>query len=164
MIRQRLRTSWLTAGGFARRVRRPRRAAVADDGDDPFLRTFFSRIPKDVAASFTPAQLDAVKLAFGARVRGAHTIDLRLSLPLGRRWGYCVLLAGLERRTFHWRWLKEWFRPLLTFGNAIALALVMLVFVGSLFIVVYVGKRSAGLDIFPGVDVLNDRAMERILH
>ena len=43
---------------------------MSGDIADPFLRTFFSRIPKDVAASFTAAQLDAVKLAFGARYRG----------------------------------------------------------------------------------------------
>jgi hypothetical protein len=163
MIRQRLRTSWLAAGGLAGRVRRPRRASARDDVEDPFLRTFFSRIPKDVAASFTPAQLDAVKLAFGARVRGAHALDLRLSMPMGRRWGYVMLLAGLERRPFDWRSYKKWLRPFLTFGHAIALALVLLVFVGSLFIVVYVGKRSAGLDVFPGIDVLNDRKLERSL-
>jgi hypothetical protein len=87
MIKQRLRTSWLAAEGLARRVRRPRRAAFRGDVEDPFFATFFSRIPEDVACSFTPAQLDAVKLAFGARVRGAHAIDVRLSLPLGRRWG-----------------------------------------------------------------------------
>ena len=164
MIRQRLRTSWLVSGDLARRVRRPRRASARGDGEDPFVQTFFSRIPKDVATTFTPAQLDAVKLAFGARVRGVHAIDLRLSMPMGRRWGYVVLLAGLERRTFNWRSYKRWFRPFLTFGHAIALALVLLVFVGSLFIVVYVGKRSAGLDVFPGIDVLNDRKVERSLH
>jgi hypothetical protein len=164
MIKQRLRTSWLAAEGLARRVRRPRRAAFRGDVEDPFFATFFSRIPEDVACSFTPAQLDAVKLAFGARVRGAHAIDVRLSLPLGRRWGYFVLLAGLERRTFNWRSFKRLFRPFLTLGQAITLALFLLMIVGSLFVVVYVGKRSAGLDLVPGIDMLNDLKVERMLH
>jgi hypothetical protein len=134
------------------------------DVKDPFFATFFSRIPEDVACSFTPAQLDAVKLAFGARVRGAHAIDVRLSLPLGRRWGYFVLLAGLERRTFNWRLIKRLFRPFLTLGQAIMLTLFLLMILGSLFLVFYVGKRSAGMDFVPGIDMLNDRKVERMLY
>lgn len=164
MFRQRLRTSWLAAESLARRVRRPRRAALRDETEDPFFATFFSRIPEEVASSFTPEQLDAIKLAFGARVRGAHAIDVRLSVPLGRRWGYFVLLAGLERRTFNWRSFKDSFRPFLTFGQAITLALFLLMIIGSLFIVFYVGKRSAGLDLVPGIDMFNDRKVERRLH
>jgi hypothetical protein len=85
-------------------------------------------------------------------------------VPLGRRWGYLVLLAGLQRRTFDRRSLERLFRPMLNFGNAIALALFLLVLLGSLFMVVYFGKRSAGLDVFPGIDMMNDRKMERVLH
>jgi hypothetical protein len=33
---------------------------------DPFLRRFFERVPSDIARSFTPAQLDAIKMVFGA--------------------------------------------------------------------------------------------------
>ena len=65
-------------------------------------------------------------------------------------------LRGLERRTFNWRSFKRLFRPFLTLGQAIALALFLLMIVGSLFVVVYVGKRSAGLDVSPGIDMLND--------
>jgi hypothetical protein len=49
-------------------------------------------------------------------------------------------------------------------GQAITLALFLLMIVGSLFVVVYVGKRSAGLDLVPGIDMLNDRKVERMLH
>ncbi len=89
---------------------------------------------------------------------------MRLTVPLGRRWGYLVLLAGLEHRTFKRRSLGRLLRSMLKFSNAMALALFVLLFVGSLLAVVYVGKRSAGLDVFPGIDMLNDRKMERMLH
>ena len=103
-----------------------------------------------MACSFTPAQLDAVKLAFGAAPRGAHAIDVRLSLPLGRRWGYFVLLAGLERRTFNWRSFKRLFRPFLTLGQAITLALFLLMIVGSLFVVVTSASDRRGWIWFRG--------------
>lgn len=162
MISKRLRAPRLAIRRYAGRRHRPRGAT--GDIEDPFIDTFFSRIPQEVAASFTPAQLDAVKLAFGTRVHGAHAIDMRLTVPLGRRWGYLVLLAGLEHRTFRRRSLGRLLRSMLKFSNAMALSLFVLLFVGSLLAVVYVGKRSAGLNVFPGIDMLNDRKMERMLH
>jgi hypothetical protein len=33
---------------------------------DPFVRRFFARVPTDIAQSFTPVQLDAIKMVFGA--------------------------------------------------------------------------------------------------
>ena len=89
--------------------------------EDPFHRMFFARIPKDVASSFTPAQLDAIKRAFGARALGAHAIDIRMSMPLGRRSVYLVLLAGREKRTFDRATLERLFRPLWTVANAAVL-------------------------------------------
>jgi len=71
---------------------------VNDEPRDPFLEKFFSRIHPSVAQSFTPAQIAAIKLAFGARTWGAHSIDIRLSLPLFWRRFYLVLLAGREQR------------------------------------------------------------------
>ena len=131
--------------------------------EDPFLKTFFARIPKDVAATFTAPQLDAVKRAFGARYRGAHAIDLRLSLPLWRRSIYLVFLAGAEQRRFDRRPLELLFRQVWTFANAALLVVFLLVFAGALFAVGYVGKRLVGLDVLPGIDVLPDRTIERLL-
>jgi hypothetical protein len=136
---------------------------MSGDVGDPFFKTFFSRIPKDVAASFTAAQLDAVKLAFGARALGAHAIDLRLSIPLGRWSAYVVLLSGLERRTFDRGSLRRLLRRLLTFGNAFAFTIFLLIFAAALFVIVYVGKRMVGLDVFRGTDMLPDRTIERLL-
>ncbi len=145
-----------------RRLRRGELARSKDTGD-PFFETFFSRIPKAVAPTFTAEQLDAVKRAFGARYHGAHAIDVRLSLPLWRRSVYLVFLIGSERRTFDRRSLERLLRQLSTFANAAVLAVFLVMFMGALFAVVYVGKQLVGLDVFPGFDMLPDRAIERLL-
>jgi hypothetical protein len=125
--------------------------------------TFFSRIPKQVASTFTAAQLDAVKRAFGARYRGTHTIDVRLSLPLWRHSIYLVLLAGSERRTFDRRLLERLLGKVWTFANAVVLGVFLVMFAGALFAVLYVGKQLVGLDVVPGIDMLPDRTIERLL-
>jgi hypothetical protein len=65
---------------------------------DAFIARFLARMPADVAASFTPAQLQAVERAFGMRYAVAHAIDLRrrIRLPWGRY--YLVLLFGRDTR------------------------------------------------------------------
>lgn len=35
---------------------------------DPFLRRFFERVPGDIARTFTPSQLNAIKMVFGASI------------------------------------------------------------------------------------------------
>jgi hypothetical protein len=64
---------------------------------DPFISHFLDGMPPEVADSFTPAQLQAVRRAFGMRYVRSHAIDLRRSLGLlGRRF-YVVVLVGRER-------------------------------------------------------------------
>ena len=152
------------SAGSARRLplRRGKLAASGDIGD-PFFATFFSRIPKQVVPTFTAAQLDAVKRAFGARHSGTHAIDIRLSLPLWRRSIYLVLLAGAERHTFDRRSLERRLRKMWTFANAVVLGVFLVMFTGALFAVVYVGKQLVGLNVFPGIDMLPDRTIERLL-
>lgn len=73
--------------------------AMVPSPDALFTARFLARVPPDVAASFTPAQLRAVQASFGMRYAMDHAIDLRrrLRLPwLGDV--YVVLLAGLDRR------------------------------------------------------------------
>lgn len=131
--------------------------------EDPFLKLFFSRIPKDVAPTFTSAQLDAVKRAFGARSAGAHAVDLRFSVPLGRGRGYVVLLAGREQRSDDRLALERLFRPLWKVGNAMAAGLLVLMFAVALAAVLYTAKRALHIDVFPGIDMLPDRTIERLL-
>lgn len=131
--------------------------------EDPFVTLFFSRIPEEVIPSFTPAQLDAVKRAFGARTVGAHAVDLRFSVPLLRGNAYVVLLAGRERRTADRLALERLFRPLWTATNALVAGMFMLMLVVALAAVLYTGKRALNIDVFPGIDMLPDRTIERLL-
>ncbi len=126
---------------------------------DPFIARFFARIPAETAASFTPAQLTAIRMAFGARRWGHHAVDLRKSFPLLRRRFYLVLLIGAEHRTAErLRAEGEMFG---TFGNV----LIALVYLGVLLVPLLAGlyllKWTAGIDLDPmgGVhDVLNGLA------
>ncbi len=64
---------------------------------NPFIDRFLDGLPRDVADSFTPAQLQAVQRAYGMRYAVGHAVDLRRSVRLlGRRF-YVVLLAGRDR-------------------------------------------------------------------
>lgn len=67
---------------------------------DPFIDHYFKRIDPQVAASFTEEQCEAIKSMFGARGMAQHAVEIRRSLPIGRRRYYLVLLLGRERRTF----------------------------------------------------------------
>jgi hypothetical protein len=62
-----------------------------------FTARFLARVPPDVAATFTSAQLTAIRRAFGMRYEAGHALDIRrhLRLPWGRF--YLVLLAGRDR-------------------------------------------------------------------
>ncbi|GAB4392607.1 MAG: hypothetical protein Tsb0032_08910 [Kiloniellaceae bacterium] len=67
---------------------------------DPFIDHYFKRIDPRLAASFNAEQREAIKTMFGARGVAQHSVELRRSLPIGRRRYYIVLLLGRERRTF----------------------------------------------------------------
>jgi hypothetical protein len=122
---------------------------IAMDGSrDLFLEKFFSRIPRDVAASFTPEQLGAVKLAFGARSWGAHAIDVRKSFPLFRHRIYLVLLMGRERRDAER--LRAEGAMFGTLGNAFVTVLFLGFILAPLALGLYLLKSVAGLDVMPG--------------
>jgi hypothetical protein len=130
---------------------------------DPFFRLFFDRIPAGVADTFTDDQLDAIKLAFGARTRGSHAVDIRLSIPLVVRRVYVVFLAGDERRPEMRRRLERAIRPVWTTANAMVILAFLVLLTGATFAAVYAGKRALGIDVVPGVDMLPDKTIERML-
>jgi hypothetical protein len=66
--------------------------------ENPALRQFLDRIGPDAAASFTPAQCEAIELHFGMRYRVDHAIDWRQRIRLPFAKFYVVLLAGKENR------------------------------------------------------------------
>ena len=65
---------------------------------DAFITRFLARVPPDLRASFTPAQLTAIQRAFGMRYTMDHTLDVRrhVGLPWARY--YLVLLWGRDHR------------------------------------------------------------------
>jgi hypothetical protein len=131
--------------------------------DDPFFRQFFDRIPTDVADTFTDDQLDAVKLAFATRSRASHAVDIRLSIPLLVRRVYVVFLAGGERRPARRRRSERALRPVWTPANAMIILAFLVLLTGATFAVLYAGKRALGIDVVPGVDILPDKTIERML-
>lgn len=63
------------------------------------LDRFLDQIPPQVEATFTPAQLEAMRQALEAQTSWQrHPIDIRLSLPWFPNRAYLVLLIGTERR------------------------------------------------------------------
>jgi hypothetical protein len=66
--------------------------------DSPFIRRFLGGMPRDMADSFTPDQLQAVQRAFGMRYATDHTVDMRRRVGLLGRKFYVVLLVGRERQ------------------------------------------------------------------
>jgi len=75
-------------------------AAQQPAAQDPFIDHYFRRIDPNLAATFTAEQREAIKTMFGARGIARHTIELRRSIPIGRKRFYIVFLFGHERRTF----------------------------------------------------------------
>ena len=64
---------------------------------NPDMARFLTRLPPDLAASFSRAQLEAIELHFAMRCRVDHAIDWRQRLTLPGLRAYVVLLAGRER-------------------------------------------------------------------
>lgn len=116
---------------------------------DPFLEEFFTRIPEKTARTFTRDQLIAVKMAFGARTWGMHTIDMRLSIPILLLRFYVVLLIGPERRSPKRRTDDRKRYPLTTLGNIFAALLFIAVIVAPLGLVAYGMKSALGINLLP---------------
>ncbi|MBO6783106.1 MAG: hypothetical protein JJ899_07530 [Alphaproteobacteria bacterium] len=113
-------------------------------GGDPFLEDFFRDMSPALAHSFTDEQLLEIKKCFAGRTRGAHTVDLRFSIPLLRR--YVVLLMGRERRSRKRRNHDRKFHPVGTLGNLFAIAVVAVVLAVPVFVVGYGVKSYLGIN------------------
>jgi hypothetical protein len=129
--------------------------------NDPFFEQFFARIPKDVALSFSDAQLDAIKLAFGARTSLSHPVDIRFSIPLFVRRYYLVLLAGRERRPAERLAWERALRPFWNFASTVFFGLLAVLVLGAFVGAAYILKMTLGIDVVPGVDMLPDEQIMR---
>jgi hypothetical protein len=74
-----------------------------------------------------------------------------------------VLLAGGERRPADRRALERALRPIGTVANVVLMGLLAIGFAVSLFAVLYSVKMALGIDVFPGIDMLPDAEIQRLL-
>lgn len=112
--------------------------------EDSFVIGLKERLPDDLKDSFTPEQLSALKVAFGARKWGQHSIDLRGTLRLWHWRYYFVFLAGRNRRD-----LSRREQQLSRMATAFALSLFLLFSIMLGLLVLYLVKSALGIDIFP---------------
>ncbi|RAU32017.1 3-phosphoshikimate 1-carboxyvinyltransferase [Pseudomonas sp. RIT411] len=111
---------------------------------DPFIAGLKERLPEELRESFTEEQLEALKLAFGTRSWGKHSVDLRGTVKFWHRRYYFVFLAGRN-----YRQLSRLEQELSLLGKATLLAVILLAcgLVGLLLL--YLLKSALGIDIFP---------------
>lgn len=113
--------------------------------DEIAIKNLLSRMPDDVANSFSDTQLLHLKLAIGSRQWGKHKVDFRgtFPLPFVQSRIYYVLLMGRNHRELS---RQEKFMSALS----VALFLTVLTSVSILFgiLVLYLLKSALGIDIF----------------
>ncbi|GAB4380510.1 MAG: hypothetical protein Kow00121_36910 [Elainellaceae cyanobacterium] len=67
---------------------------------DTSFKQITNSIPPEIAATFTPQQLEGLQQACRQVAwRNQHAIDIRFSIPIPKQGVYVVFLAGRERRS-----------------------------------------------------------------
>ncbi|GGK77219.1 3-phosphoshikimate 1-carboxyvinyltransferase [Amphritea balenae] len=112
---------------------------------DWFEEGLFKRVPEEIKDSFSQAQIDALKVAFGARKWGKHPVDIRGTLKLWTWRYYFVVLIGRNRRELSRAEQK-------TAALVQAFFLILFLSFSTLLglLVLYLIKSAAGIDLFPG--------------
>lgn len=115
--------------------------------DQPAIKNLLSRMPEEVANSFTDEQLTHLLTAVGSRSWGKHKVDCRgtFKFPFYRWRYYYVLLAGKNYRELS---RQEKRVSLLITATLSSLFLVFSAGLGLL--VLYLVKSALGIDLFPG--------------
>jgi hypothetical protein len=111
---------------------------------DPFIAGLKERLPEELRESFTEEQLEALKLAFGTRSWGKHSVDLRGTVKFWHRRYYFVFLAGRN-----YRQLSRLEQELSLLGKATVLAVILLACGLVGLVLLYLLKSALGIDIFP---------------
>jgi hypothetical protein len=112
---------------------------------DSFKDGLFKRLPKDTQASFTPEQIDALRIAFGANNKwGRHPVDVRGTFKLWRWRYYFVILVGRNRRD-----LSRRERQISLFAKAFAVSLFLTFSLIVGLLALYLLKSALGIDLFP---------------
>jgi hypothetical protein len=115
--------------------------------DGPAVRKLLSRMPDNVAESFSNEQLLHLEVALGARKWGRHNIDLRgtFALPFLPSKIYYVLLLGKNHRELS---RSEKAITAFTLSLFVALFVTFCVLFGIL--VLYLVKSALGIDLIEG--------------
>ena len=115
--------------------------------NQPAIKKLLSRMPEQVASSFTDEQLTHLLTAVGSRSWGKHKVDFRgtFKLPFYQWRYYYVLLAGRNYRELS---RKERRMSLLITTVISTLFLMFSAVLGLL--VLYLIKSALGIDLFPG--------------
>jgi len=120
--------------------------AARDIHKDPTIKRVLSRMPDEVAESFTDEQLMHLRNAIGARNWGDHALDWRgtFGLPFsGWRWYYVVLMGRNRRRGNHGDTVSKGFMRFM--------AAVFLFFSMTLgLLLLYLLKSFLGIDLIDG--------------
>jgi hypothetical protein len=113
--------------------------------DEIAIKNLLSRMPNDVAMSFTDTQLMHLKLAIGSREWGKHKVDFRgtFPLPFVRSRIYYVFLMG---RNFRELSRREQVVSAFTLALFLTLFITFSVLMGIL--VLYLIKSALGINIF----------------
>ncbi len=116
---------------------------IEDYRDDDQMKELLRRMPDEVVASFSLAQLHGLKAAIATRQWGKHRIDIRGSVPVWRHRYYFAMFAGRNRR------------EMTAEEKAIDNAFALLVFSAFLsfcavcgLVTLYLIKSALGIDIF----------------
>jgi len=112
--------------------------------EDWFATGLKERLPADVRESLTEEQLQALKIAFGARRWGRHPVDLRGTLNVWRSRYYFVFLMGRNDRQ-----LSRRERRLSRVANALTIAAFLLFSLLLGLGTLYVFKSALGINLLP---------------
>ncbi|WP_028240958.1 hypothetical protein [Stutzerimonas azotifigens] len=115
-----------------------------DNAPDAFTEGLMKRLPSHLRHSFSDEQIDALRVAFGARKWGRHAVDMRGTLPLGRSRYYFVLLLGRNQRERSRR--QE---ELGLAAKALGATLFLLFSVLLGLVILYLIKSALGINLFP---------------
>lgn len=114
--------------------------------NQPAIKKLLSRMPEEVANSFTEEQLTHLLTAIGSREWGKHKIDFRgtFKLPFYQWRFYYVLLAGKNFRE-----LSRQEKRMSIIITAIASSLFLMFCAGLGLLILYLVKSALGIDLFP---------------
>jgi hypothetical protein len=115
--------------------------------NQPAIKQLLSRMPDEVASSFSDEQLTHLLTAVGSRSWGKHKIDFRgtFKLPFYQWRFYYVFLAGRNHRELS---RQEKRISILLTAVITSLFLIFCTVLGLL--VLYLIKSALGIDLFPG--------------